>query len=221
MPATRIATPDGEATVEDLAVGQLILTLDGDPVPVKWVGRKKVSTRFRRPDRLELICIEKGALGAGVPLRDLTVTADHAILIDGVLVQVGALANGQTIRAMTARQVPDRIRELGSTAFRRPSVGLRLGPRPGDGPWRSWRRAGRWNRRWRSGCGLSWGWGAPQAWAESCLMGVKWLQSGLTDGLPFECSIRIRSNAKNFPRLTPRIAVELNRPIMSSGFGHD
>jgi len=36
-------------------------------------------------------------LGKGLPWRDLTVTADHALVIDGVLCHAGALVNGTSI----------------------------------------------------------------------------------------------------------------------------
>ena len=39
MPGTMIATPDGEASVESLAIGDLVKTTDGPAVPVRWIGR--------------------------------------------------------------------------------------------------------------------------------------------------------------------------------------
>ncbi|TDG04992.1 hypothetical protein E2C05_31985, partial [Paracraurococcus ruber] len=45
-PGTRIRTPDGEAAVETLAIGDLVLTADGQARPVRWVGRQTVATLF-------------------------------------------------------------------------------------------------------------------------------------------------------------------------------
>lgn len=108
LSGTAIATPEGEAAVETLAIGDEILTGDGRVVPVKWIGRQTVSTRFGPAERLMPVRILAGALGDGLPRRDLTLTADHALLIDGVLVNAGALVNGSTVV-----QVP--LAEFGKT----------------------------------------------------------------------------------------------------------
>ena len=97
LAGTLIATPGGAVAVEDLKVGDLILTADGGTVAVRWVGRQEVSSRFGPAGRLMPVRILAGALGEGLPLRDLTLTADHALMIDGVLVNAGALVNGETV----------------------------------------------------------------------------------------------------------------------------
>lgn len=100
LTGTRIATPDGETPVEALEIGDLILTATGAPVAVKWVGYRAVSARFAPAERLMPVCIRAGALGQGLPLRDLYVTADHALLLDGVLVNAGALVGAAGIAAV-------------------------------------------------------------------------------------------------------------------------
>jgi hypothetical protein len=97
---TLIATPMGEVAVEDLTIGDLVLTATGKPVAVKWLGYQTVMSMFRPSDRLALVRITKDTLGAGVPSTDLTVTADHAILVEGVLCHAGALVNGTSIAAL-------------------------------------------------------------------------------------------------------------------------
>lgn len=97
MAGTRIATPDGFANVEDLAMGDPVLTADGEVAPVKWLGRQTVSTIFANPNRALPIRIRAGALDENLPVRDLLVSPCHAIFVDGVLVQAGALVNGSSI----------------------------------------------------------------------------------------------------------------------------
>ncbi|WP_238364695.1 Hint domain-containing protein [Mesobacterium pallidum] len=94
---TRIATPAGEVAVETLAIGDSVLTADGRNVPVKWIGRQAVDPRFVPAARLQLIRIANGALGRGLPQGDLVVTADHGMVLEGVICHAGALVNGTTI----------------------------------------------------------------------------------------------------------------------------
>jgi hypothetical protein len=101
LAGTAIACPGGARPVEDLAVGDLVLTADGDVRPVRFVGRQSFATLFADPCRTRPVRIAAGALGDGLPLRDLCVSPDHALLVDGALVQAGALVNGTTIAPMT------------------------------------------------------------------------------------------------------------------------
>ena len=94
---TLIATPYGEKRVDELAVGDLVLTDKGDAVPVRWVGRRTVSPRFVDALRVMPVRIRAGALGGHSPSRDLLISPDHAVLIDNTLVNAGALVNGETI----------------------------------------------------------------------------------------------------------------------------
>jgi hypothetical protein len=94
---TRIATPAGEREVETLTAGDLVLTVEGDVCPIRWVGRNTVSTRFQDPLRCLPIRIRAGALGAGLPRRDLLVSPEHAMFLDGFLIQAGAMVNGVTV----------------------------------------------------------------------------------------------------------------------------
>ena len=96
MAGTRVATPDGEANVENLNTGDLVLTADGRTVPVRWIGRQTVTPFFAGELSLP-VRIKTGALGENVPSRDLLVSHDHALLVDDVLVQAGALINGTSI----------------------------------------------------------------------------------------------------------------------------
>jgi hypothetical protein len=102
LAGTMIATPDGEVAVETLKPGDLVLTADGRSVPVRWLGINTVSTRFAEPQRSLPVRITAGALGRGLPRRDLLLSPDHAVLVGGVLAQAAALVDGAGIRRETA-----------------------------------------------------------------------------------------------------------------------
>lgn len=98
---TMVATPDGERPVESLAPGDLVLTADGRAVPVRFVGVQHVSPVFARDGAP--VRIAAGALGGGLPKRDLLISRGHALFLEGALVNAGALVNGTTIRQEPAQ----------------------------------------------------------------------------------------------------------------------
>jgi hypothetical protein len=84
---TLIATPAGDIPVEDIAVGADVLTADGRIATVRWHGCRRLSALdllFKA--KLRPICIQKGALGNGLPRRDLLVSPQHRILARSVVV---------------------------------------------------------------------------------------------------------------------------------------
>ena len=95
---TLIATPDGETAVEQLAIGDEVRLASGAAATVLWLGRRSYGGRFLsgRPELLPVL-IRRGALGDGLPRRDLRVSPLHAMLLDGVLVAAEHLVNGATI----------------------------------------------------------------------------------------------------------------------------
>jgi hypothetical protein len=97
MAGTMIRVPDGEVPVESLKRGDLILTSDGRSVPVDWLGIQTVSLVFADKMRVLPIRIRAGALSENTPSRDLLVSPDHALLVEGALIQAGALVNGTSI----------------------------------------------------------------------------------------------------------------------------
>ncbi|MEY8838646.1 Hint domain-containing protein [Cribrihabitans sp. XS_ASV171] len=103
---TLIATPDGQRRVETLEIGETLLTADGRMSQVKWVGRQTVHPFFAGA-RAQPVQIKAGALGGGLPHSDLTVTADHGMFIDGLVINASALVNGSTIDFVPLADLPD------------------------------------------------------------------------------------------------------------------
>lgn len=97
MPGTMIRTPKGEAAVETLKRGDLVMTTDGEAKPVCWIGRQTVAAIFADPQRSYPIRVKASALADGVPSRDVLLSPDHALLVDNVLIQAVALVNGASI----------------------------------------------------------------------------------------------------------------------------
>ena len=107
LTGTRIATPDGLVAVERLGPGDLVLTAEGRAVPVRFNLRQRLLTRFGPPERLMHVRLRAGALGGGLPVRDLLLTADHALMIEGLLINAGALVNGTTIDRVRLAELGD------------------------------------------------------------------------------------------------------------------
>lgn len=96
---TRIATPAGDVAVEDLRVGDLVLTVSGEAMPVTWVGRRRVDiARHPDPASVRPVRIEAGAFEDDVPRRDLMVSPDHNLYLDGVLIPAKCLVDGVLVR---------------------------------------------------------------------------------------------------------------------------
>ncbi len=98
---TRIATARGEVAVEDLRVGDLVVTAQRGTAPLQpvvWIGHSQANIA-RHPDRAAVapVLIKAGALSAGAPNRDLRVSPDHAMFLDGRLVPAKHLVNGTSI----------------------------------------------------------------------------------------------------------------------------
>ena len=97
---TTIRTADGDRKIEDLKIGDLLPTKFGGTRPVRWIARypfKKSDPAKPWVKSVQPIRIARSALAPNVPENDLFVTSGHALLIDGLLIQVGNLINGATI----------------------------------------------------------------------------------------------------------------------------
>lgn len=100
LEGTRIMTARGEVPVEQLRAGELLVA-PGGGTPLRalhWVGHTRVDiAHHRAPAKVAPVLVSAGALGAGIPHRDLRVSPDHAFLLQGRLVPARLLVNGTSI----------------------------------------------------------------------------------------------------------------------------
>lgn len=81
-PGTKIATPKGERLVEELKVGDRVITRDNGIQEIRWVGAKEMTgAEFERAQHLKPVLIQQGALGNDLPERDMMVSPNHRVLV--------------------------------------------------------------------------------------------------------------------------------------------
>jgi len=98
---TRILTEFGAVAIEDICIGDLVVTLGHGLLPIRWIGEHTVSAT----GHLAPVCIRNGTLGNN---RDLLVSPNHLMMVssarvsalfseDEVFVPVNALLDGAQI----------------------------------------------------------------------------------------------------------------------------
>ncbi len=79
---SHIATDRGAVTVEDLRVGDRVLTRDHGYQPIRWIGAREFAKEaLVEFPQLRPITISKAALDGILPLVDLSVSPQHRILV--------------------------------------------------------------------------------------------------------------------------------------------
>ena len=79
---TMIAADGGARPVEALAVGDKLVTRDHGLQVIRWIGKRHLDQRaLDLHPQLRPILIAKGALGGGLPSRDLMVSPQHRMVV--------------------------------------------------------------------------------------------------------------------------------------------
>ena len=95
---SRILTTRGELPVEAIAQGDIVVTGAGAHRPVTWVGHRRIDlARHPQPNRAAPVRIRRDAVADGLPARDLYLSPDHCLLLDGRLIPAKLLINFMTI----------------------------------------------------------------------------------------------------------------------------
>ncbi|OCJ07073.1 hypothetical protein A6U86_08285 [Rhizobium sp. AC27/96] len=155
---TLIQTPEGDVPVEDLRVGDVVVTHKG-VAEIKWVGRRRLDPKaIDKPRDTLPVRIQAGAIAENVPARDLYVSPDHCMFLEESLIPAKFLMNGTTI-TQEATLVPFEYFHIeldehsivlaegaktetyldlgGRLSFLEPGV-LRFGPIHGTRTWNDW-----------------------------------------------------------------------------------
>jgi hypothetical protein len=95
---TKVLTPAGEHPVEDLRIGDDVLTLSG-PKAIKWIGYMKFTKDQDKPwqDGVMPIRVARLAIDDQAPHSDLYLSPQHCVFINDALIPVKYLANGTSI----------------------------------------------------------------------------------------------------------------------------
>jgi hypothetical protein len=108
-PNTSIRTADGARLIQELRLGDRIVTKDNGLQAIKWIGHRRIATgQLHAMPQLRPIRFRAGALGVGRPDGDLLVSPQHRMVITGpaalalfnaaeVLVTAEDLVNGTSI----------------------------------------------------------------------------------------------------------------------------
>lgn len=110
---TLIRGARGDVAVENLAVGDLVVSSSGQLRSIVWIGHRSIDcTKFARRDEALPIRITPNAFGLGLPARDLYLSPGHPVLvgadedlIGGHLIPIMCLINDTSI----ARVQTDRV----------------------------------------------------------------------------------------------------------------
>lgn len=99
---TQIAVPDGLKAIQDMAVGdEVLISREGVTVTdaITWVGKAHWNVRTHLPDDQAgyPVRVLQNAIAEGVPFKDLLVTAEHCLFLNGHFVPARMLVNGRSI----------------------------------------------------------------------------------------------------------------------------
>ncbi len=125
---TLIRTARGEIAVENLRIGDLVVTTEGRERPIVWIGHREIDCTARATPRDAWpVRIAAGAFGEKRPARDLYVSPGHGLCVDCVgeaLIHAQSLVNGATIARVPSRDgrlLACRAREPRYSDRRKPS----------------------------------------------------------------------------------------------------
>jgi hypothetical protein len=106
LKGTRIRVVGGEKRIEDIRIGDLVVTKSGIAKPVRWVARRRYRKEPGSPwvENIQPVRITQDALGPNTPSSDLFISDTHALHFDGDLIPALDLLNDMTIARYPAKE---------------------------------------------------------------------------------------------------------------------
>ncbi|MEM8976689.1 MAG: Hint domain-containing protein, partial [Pseudomonadota bacterium] len=89
-PGTMILCEQGEKPVEDLWPGDRVVTADRGLQTLRWIGRRAIDFKDpnnRRSEKDKPVELKAGSLAPGIPRRNLVISAQHRMLLSGLLLR--------------------------------------------------------------------------------------------------------------------------------------
>jgi Hint domain len=96
---THILTTRGERRIEDLNIGDLVITVSGEPRPIKWIGRRRYGRGPLKkwPGDITPVRISRDTFGPNLPHTDLFLSQQHNLFVDGLFIRAVDLLGGTSI----------------------------------------------------------------------------------------------------------------------------
>lgn len=104
---TMVAAENGQVAVEDIRVGDMLKSVDGEFKPVRWIESRRIEkAELDANPNLRPVVITAGALGNGLPKRDLVVSRQHRIMVRSDLTKLLTGSQEALIPAIKLTQLP-------------------------------------------------------------------------------------------------------------------
>ncbi|SOH93391.1 intein N-terminal splicing region [Monaibacterium marinum] len=104
---TNILTAKGQRPIEELRVGDDVLNLDGKRRTIRWIGSRQFDEKeLRENPKLYPVRITAGAMGEGLPRRDLLVSQQHRMLVSSKITERLFKKNCVLVAAVKLTKIP-------------------------------------------------------------------------------------------------------------------
>ncbi|MBO9479325.1 Hint domain-containing protein [Shimia sp. R11_0] len=105
---TLIDTAQGAVPVETLKIGDLLRTATGEICKIRWIGARHVQQgELQQNPKLYPVRIGAGAMGSGLPERDLVVSRQHRIVVSSDIAEQVTGSRNVLIPAIKLTALPD------------------------------------------------------------------------------------------------------------------